>query len=143
MNTIAWVIYWASFSDKITGIAEFWGILMSLCIIATLVCMVISKFVSASYDDGKDYNVPTVKSSNAFYIVSRGWFRCCLVAGTIFGSIYSFVPAKDTLYAMAASELVVKTAENQQVQTLGSDTLKALDEWVKRQITPVETKKDK
>jgi hypothetical protein len=139
MNSIAWVIYWASFSDKINGIVGFWGILMSICVVATLACMVISKCIETSNVDSENkWNQSTEKSAKLFYTTSRGWFRFCISVALVCGTIYSFVPAKDTLYAMAASELVEQSVQNPNIKELGSDTLKALDYWVKKQITPDE-----
>jgi hypothetical protein len=51
------------------------------------------------------------------------------------------MPSKNTMYAMAASQMGEKVVSNQTVQEVGGDVAKALQSWIKSQIE--ERKKDK
>jgi hypothetical protein len=52
------------------------------------------------------------------------------------GFLSCLFPSKNTMYAIAASEVGEKIAKSEAVQEMASDATKALQQWIKKQIEP-------
>ena len=48
--------------------------------------------------------------------------------------VAALIPGKNTMFAIAASELGERVAKSEQVQGIASDAAKALQQWIKKQI---------
>jgi hypothetical protein len=46
------------------------------------------------------------------------------------------IPSKNTMYAIAASEVGERVLKSEAAQEMASDATKALQQWIKRQIAP-------
>jgi hypothetical protein len=71
---------------------------------------------------------------------SKLFLRYAWVIALVGGLLATLIPSKNTMYAIAASEIGEKIATNEAVQGIAGDATKALQQWIKRQIEP-ETKK--
>lgn len=122
MNQVSWYLYYASALDNIstiTGPAAFFAFFAFLCSIVGRVVVFIGS--SQGEDDFKSF-APTMKA-----IFSRAFIAwVCAIA------IYTAVPSKNTIYAIAASQIGEKAIPPEMM----SDATKALHQWIKKQIDP-------
>jgi len=122
MNNLSWLIYLADVCDNID--LFFWWIMM-LAILGTAV-WALAGFIMVGDD--------CAPSSEDWKLWRNLGFKLalpCLFVGVVLGSI---VPEKETIYAIAASEMG-ETALNTET---GSKAVKALNHWLDRQMTEEE-----
>lgn len=127
MNSLSWFLYFADVVSRVGDMSAF----IVFGVVALLgFGLVFSPLIAIMLDEiGFAEHIPirtVVKTVLIF------WCSALLV--------YVIVPAKNTMYAIAASEMGEKLAQNQAVQGIASDATKALQQWIKRQIEPEKTK---
>lgn len=118
-------IYFASVTDKLNGIAGFWGMLVSLVIIITTIIVIVCSACAAGGDKDSEKVLP----------VSAKFWRLSIFIGIVFGLIYALTPTSNTMYAMAAAKIGEDIAARKDVQGIASDATEALQKWIKKQIT--------
>lgn len=95
---------------------------------------------------------PTLAIGGGSGLVAAGFFTLCSFIDEDNGGIslakrISFyaipailiaciIPSKTTMYAIAASQVGERVAQNEAVQDIASDATKALQIWIKKQIEP-------
>lgn len=67
--------------------------------------------------------------------VWKYWWRCA-IAAVVFGVLAGLFPSRNTMYAIAASQIGERVAMSDQVQGITNDATKALQGWIKKQIEP-------
>lgn len=137
-SSISWFLYLASVSDKLGGIAGFFGSLLAIIsVVGTIIVCIIRIFsvCAASKADRAEIN-EVMPSLMKMY----RWFVIC---GILCGVVYSIMPAKETLYAMAAAEVGEKIVTNEKVQGVADEATQALQAWLKKQIENNSTKEKK
>ena len=115
MNSLSWMVYFAEICDNLGFALHFWGAGGLLLCIGIILLFMISE---------GDYP----KSWKGF------WYG--LVIGNVCLFLSVFVPSKNTFYAIAASQVGEKIAQNEGVQGLAKDSLTALRSWLKSQTEP-------
>lgn len=114
MNSLSWFLYFADVSQKLlsaAGAVVFFGLVFAI-------------FVTIFY----------LSEKKALKLAITLW------SVTIFASLITIVvPSKDTLYAIAASQLGEKVIES----TIGQKTKQALELWIDNQINELNNKKGK
>lgn len=117
MNSVSWFLY---ASDVIGNIQPTIVACAVLSIIAAGVCMLV---YCEDWDGG-----PLVAKRLMFCAVPALFIAC-------------LIPSQKTMYAIAASQIGERVAENEAVQGIASDATKALQQWIKKQIEPEAAKK--
>ncbi len=112
MNSVSWFLYAA---DVLSAL----GVFGTVCMLGTLVTMV---FVTA-------FQICEREESPRF-------LRWALPLWIFAGVIICLIPSKNTMYAIAASEVGEKIVKSETVQGIASDATKALQQWIKKQIEP-------
>ncbi len=121
MNSLSWLIYLASVAGSIGGIAVF-------VMIAAILCFLASGFVYLNADDyDDDYRGRDDAKRRTW--ASR-MMKQCVGAFVLASVIIIVVPGRDTVYAIAASEM----GEELLNSDTGSKAVQALDLWLDRQI---------
>lgn len=116
MNQLSWLIYLA---DVAGNLDNFFFTIMILSLIATGIWVVVG---SIAADDNEDADFWRVWRKVGWAVIAPSFFF-----GTILGSV---VPSKDTVYAIAASEMGERA-----LQTPTADrAFRALNSWLDRQI---------
>ena len=62
------------------------------------------------------------------------FFWRSLSAALISMTVSVFSPSRDTMYAIAASQIGERVIQNEAVQGIANDATKALQQWIKRQL---------
>lgn len=118
MNSLSWFLY-------ATNVVENIGILLFLLLVFSGICFgILNIAVPASEGqvlEWKDYKL---------------WWTRGLVTIITCGFILAFLPSKNTMYAIAASQIGEKVSESEMVQGVANDATKALQQWIKKQIEP-------
>ena len=147
MNSVSWFVYLASIMDRLGSVVFFTSIACALALIATLIAFVASRiqwsddtYVS-EYDDKKRRYVKTkIEVSDEAYIwkqiSSRTYWRWVFVLLVAVNIANVFRPSRETMYAIAASEVGERVVQSEAVRGLASDATTALQHWIKRQIEP-------
>ena len=111
MNLLSWFLY---FSDAIPALAAtLW--LISIAIFIVLFIVWFNRVTDAYYKKGD--------------IKTRKYFQCVILSAAIC-CIASIFPSKNTMYAIAASELGQKAVDSE----LGGKALKAVEQWIYSQV---------
>ena len=123
MNGISWLIYLADVADDLNNIC---GTSLAIGVIG-LGVLTLSKGIAKAvtigiYDDEPQVIPSPIKTAKAI------WIPMLVIA--IVGAI---VPSKDTVYAIAASEIGERVIQS---ETAGK-AVQALNAWLDRQIAPV------
>lgn len=119
MNSVSWFIYIADVLGNISAIAL-------MCAAACAVFCVVCLTGQAATDGGLSKDCPNMW---------RYWWRCA--AGCVLLSIFaSLIPSKNTMYAIAASQMGERVIESEQVRGIADDATKAVHQWIKQQIAP-------
>lgn len=122
MNSLSWFIY------AIDIIGNIKGFLIALMIASVVVLGIRIGATVAGNDINNTKNpYPPYRAVVAFVVVG--------------GIIASLLPAKGTLYAIAASEVGERVINTETVKGMSADATKALQQWIKRQIEPETNKK--
>jgi phosphatidylglycerophosphate synthase len=118
MNSLSWLIYLADVSDNLDW---FFFLIMLISLIGTFIWIVAAILAGDTGDFGPD-----------------GWRKwrqigCFLIAPSFFFGVIcgSLVPSKETIYAIAASQL----GETALKTETGGKAVKALNRWLDKQIS--------
>lgn len=120
MNSVSWFLYATDVIGNLRGVALIAACVFGVIFLGTLACVPISE------GDCLDIDNRTT------------WFKFfwrSLSVALIALTISVFFPSKDTMYAIAASQVGEKVIQNEAVQGIATDATKALQQWIKRQIT--------
>lgn len=117
MNSLSWFLYIADVIDNLSNVLVDAAIFFALFCIG---CVVVNAMCEGEIS--KD-------NPNMW----KHWWRC-LWAGLVLGTIACFFPTKNTMYAIAASQLGEKIVQNEQVRGVADDASKALQQWIRKQI---------
>lgn len=115
MNNLSWFLYLSDIAGNIQG----------LCVAIILVIGIITALCFAAYSMEEN-------AAAALPLGLKLLFRVIVPAVVI----AVLIPQKNTMYAIAASELGDRLAHSPQGQELTSDAMKALQQWIKKQIEP-------
>lgn len=118
MNSVSWFIYVAQVSNSLG---------MMFVALGTIGFVVIGFFtLLASIHSSIDTDKITIRTVPTRYFAAATAF---LILGNI-------MPARDTMFAIAASQVGEQIVKNEAVQGIAGDATKALQQWIKRQIDP-------
>lgn len=128
MNSLSWFLWLAEVADKVYGIAQVWGIIFSLGLLAMIGVATITSFVLASNEwEAKDRKPIERSRSLAFKLAfTFGFF------GIVCGTIYSLIPSQRTLYTILASEVTEKLSNTKIATELGADAQEVLRGYLKK-----------
>ena len=119
MNSLSWFLYAADVLGNLQPVLGIVGGLGFSC--AALACV-----MAWSLEDWE----PGPVLARRFLLL--GTLPCLVIA--------CLIPSKNTMYAMAASEVGERVVMSEQVKGITADATKALQQWIKKQIEP-ETRK--
>lgn len=122
MNSVSWFIYIAQVSNSTGQMFVALGIIgLVACALYTLIATTVASV------DADDFNL---RCPQARYF-----------AGAItFLLIGNLMPARDTMFAIAASQVGEKIINSETVRGVADDATKALQQWIKKQIDPEKSK---
>lgn len=124
MNQLSWLIYFADVANSVSGWFSFFGWVASIIVIIAIIV-----FIAASSDHNAEANEAAEVSRACGKIIwAFGPFAAIIVLLTI------FVPSKETVYAIAASEVGEEVVQS---QAFGRAT-SALNNWIDRQLADEE-----
>jgi hypothetical protein len=118
MNSLSWFIYGA---DVVGNVSH---------ILSALLCFTLLAWTALNI------SVPVTEGEVLEWEHYSAWWRRGLYTLVIGGFALAFIPSKNTLYAIAASEIGETVAKHDAVQSVASDAAKALHSWIKKQIEP-------
>jgi hypothetical protein len=118
VNSVSWFIYIAQVSNSL-------GIMFCILggtglVISGLYALIASAVATADEDE------LVLKAPSVRYVVAS---IAMLVAGNV-------MPERNTMYAIAASQVGEKLVASEAVRGVADDATKALHQWIKRQIEP-------
>jgi hypothetical protein len=133
MNSLSWLIYLASLSGSIS---EFFAALAFMGAAVAIAGFVFSMmWTDGSYGGDRRMKGYEEMRQRGKYLAPRG-----LWALIVLGSISVILPSSNTIYAIAASEVGERLITDETVKGLASDSTKALQQWIKKQIEPEKAK---
>ena len=116
MNSVSWFLYLA---DVITNLGNVLLIVIALSPVAVLLA-----FFAVMVSEGE------VLKCKDFWRYIR-IISVTLVTATLCNI---FIPSKNTMYAIASSEVGERVIKSEAVKGVANDATKALQQWIKRQI---------
>lgn len=125
MNALSWLIYLADVAEEINGIGGAAVVVSFLVGIALLICFIVGGVMTMdAYDDEDRAKAkgPRVFGVKAAKIILP-WCAAMVLLATV-------VPSKETIYAIAASQLGEQVIKS---ETAGK-AIDALNAWLDRQI---------
>ncbi len=134
MNSLSWLIYLGDVAGSLNaffGIAGFFALLFGLI-------AYIAGSISRACKADEVASGSTTSRISAWDPWIAIWDKIgkFLPLGLVMMALASFIPSKNTIYAIAASEMGEKALKTEIV----SDATKALHSWIKKQIEPSESK---
>jgi len=125
MNSLSWFLY----AIDVIGNLKILAFMVFLIFIAILIGTIVA--IPMTEGDCLDE-----KSRPTWY----KFFWRSIAASSVTFLVFTTLPSRNTMYAIAASQVGEQIVKNEAVQGMASDATKALQQWIKRQIEP-ETKK--
>lgn len=122
MNSVSWFLY---ASDLVGKVSDFCFALLIAGASIAFFGVIFGPIISMVADD---LDITWAQIKSAIKLTFAVW--CCAAV------VYVLMPTKNTLYAIAASEVGEQVIKSESVQGITSDTTKALQQWIKRQIEP-------
>lgn len=122
MNMVSWFLYGSDLVDKI---GNFCFAVLITGVFVGIMGLIFGPMILMMLEDTEITSAQIARAVKTAAIV---W--CCAAV------LYVFIPSKNTLYAIAASEVGEKVVQSEAVQGIASDAQKALAQWIKRQIEP-------
>lgn len=120
MNSLSWMMYLADVAGSVSTVTTLIAVGAGIGGAAT----VISTAIKVDYDNiGSHEKTPCMSTG---WNAGKGFFKVDIVAALV----ASVLPGKDTVYAIAASEM----GENLINTPTAGKAVKALDAWLDRQI---------
>lgn len=133
MNSLSWLIYFASLSDSASGFFAFLAALGAICTVLGTVLSVL--WTDGSYGGDRRIKGYEDMRKRGQALIPRG-----LMMLVVFGAIATILPGKNAVYAIAASEIGERVITDETVKGIAADSTKALQAWIKKQIEPEEKK---
>lgn len=121
MNSVSWFLYAIDVIGNLKAISVMAFVVFGIMFIVTLIAVPIS-----------DGEVLDAESRPTWYKFFWRSLTCTIVGFLIF----TILPSRNTMYAIAASEVGEKVIANEQVRGIADDATKALHQWIKKQIEP-------
>lgn len=132
MNSLSWLIYLA---DVISGLSVVSVILFFVFGLASIVLFIAS---CVTYlDANNEYSIGNEDVRERRMGLHHFWkehFSTAIKIEVAVLILAIFVPSKNTVYAIAASEMGERVLKSEQVQGVASDATKALQIWIRKQI---------
>lgn len=124
MNNLSWLLYWADVVPKIAN---------ALGIVATIGGF---SFLAWGMATGFSYAVQDTFDTDATPFRKKiGFVPYVAAFMVLFGVLVPpFMPSKDTLYAIAASEVAEEIVTNEKVVNTTTKAFEAVDAWLDKQI---------
>jgi tetrahydromethanopterin S-methyltransferase subunit D len=123
MNSLSWFLYAAD-------------VLHNLAIVLSMIAVACILFCAGC---GLGQLVTEGEMSKECPRMWRIWWRCAISAAALL-ALTTFFPSRNTMYAIAASQVGEKIAMSGTVHGIADDATKALHQWIKRQIEPEKSK---
>lgn len=123
MNSLSWFLY---LSDVVGNVGNFAGIVVVLVPIVAVFGLVFAPIIPMMLEDAPDAVVDAVKR------VAWPLGKTIVVVWVCSAVLSLVAPSKNTLYAIAASEMGERVLKTE----VATDAQKALQQWIKRQIEP-------
>lgn len=122
MNNLSWFLYGV---DVLTNLSSFLTTITFTLMIVIVGMWIVSAFMAGDIRDEKKVDA----------LFARVWKYTKIAATFLVLSIFlnGFIPEKNTLYAIAASQFGEKVSQTD----VANDAIKALHAWIKKQIDPV------
>lgn len=114
MNTLSWLIYSAEAIDSL-------GTFLAICTVLGCIALALISLISLKYDE--EYQQLMEVSRN-----SRNW----LILFVFLGVFVSFLPSKETVYMIAASEIGEEAIGTEEFQTLRQILKEELDDHLEK-----------
>ena len=120
MNSLSWFLYLSDVASTFKELCQIMLIITAICAVFGIIFLP----MALNLMDVRDFTWvrPTIKG----VIIGYG----------IFIALYLITPSKSTMYAIAASQMGEQLSQNKEVQGISNDAVKALHQWIKRQIEP-------
>lgn len=116
MNSLSWLIYLAG----VLGNLQTMLIMLAAFIVVSVVISIIAMNIDHENEDDE------------WLFPSQRWFIIAIMSALA----ASILPSKDTMYAIAASEVGGKIAQTEMAQETANDAMLALRAWLKKQQEP-------
>lgn len=129
MNSISWAIYVGGLGDNSARFGVL-GTLAFFCAVGGTITWWVTNSPGAIEDKDAVYIRAIAKRSRWI-----SWPTCIAL-----WAIALLLPAKDTMYAIAASQVGERVINNAGVQGITNDATKALQQWLEKQIEPEKSK---
>lgn len=130
MNQLSLLMYWGGVAGNFGGLSIFLGIVFVVVAVITYIIhmlMINDLAFSLRYTNDNSAEIKAIwekEKPRLPYV----W----LVLGVLLWVLSAFCPDKDTMYAIAASQMGEKALQS----PLAGKTEKALESWLDRQLTP-------
>lgn len=128
MNDLSWLLY---IGDVLSGLGGFLAFLAGVSLVIGFICIV---YGASLKDNSYDFEGPKWQLGNK---IQKKALAIGLPAFFVLGFVANLMPSKETVYAIAASEMGEKVMKT---NTFNKAT-EALNAWLERQIKPDEEKK--
>lgn len=122
MNSLSWLLYFAGVSGSIS---TFFGFVAAISGLLGVIML----FVSWADKTGGYSEI----SESASTFSRKYWLRF-LITCMFFGTMCNLLPSKETVYAIAASEMGERVLTDPRVQQTTNKAFQALDRWLDEQI---------
>lgn len=117
MNSVSWFLY---FTDVVGNL----GILLTGVTVTSICGAVVAAFIFGfCIIEEEDTKTP---------LKALKWSVAILAISSLSNVL---LPSKNTLYAIAASQVGEQVIKNEAVQGIANDATKALQQWIKKQLT--------
>lgn len=131
MNSFSWFLYAADVSNTLKG--AFIPII-AFSMIAAVICTICGIFLHCeqySYTKPEDIAWWEEKRVSCARLAKLLWPVSVIVL-----LVLCLIPSRSTFYAIAASQVGERVAQNEAVQGIATDATKALQIWIRNQIDP-------
>lgn len=126
MNQVSWLIYLSDISDKIGGLLVFFGFVVLIVAAAYFIVSLVQLDNLSKYNNGNAENKEVLKIA----VKTRRFIPALIVLSSFFWLMAVFAPSKDTVLAIAASQVGEQVLKS----PTGNLATQALDAWLKRQM---------
>lgn len=130
MNRLSWLLYAANVSENIGGLLIFLGVIAAV-MAAAIFIISFYEFDTICRWDPEDVRNAHIKK----VLKRRSGSYWLIILAFIIWIIAAFTPGKDTVYAIAASEVGEQVLKSE----TGNLATQALNAWLKKQINPPPT----
>lgn len=146
MNSLSWLLYLADAANSVSSLFSFLGAVFTVLGVLSLAFATVAAGMRADAL-GKLYleeaqRAALVCSWEAWISLWKGP-RKFLWWGVILLLVACILPSKQTIYAIAASQVGEKILKSDTVQGVSNEAVKALQIWIKKQIEPQDLPKKK